>query len=331
MLKELMLIGTLLSPNIQEPNRAITEVNAYEIINASPSRIMLYQGYSDEEVDFSGKSTGYYPYKVKTDDDFKLSVYKADYPTAPTDFYYIYNAPDYEDPVSITNWTSNTYTWTATIGGYEPSKGLQVGRYESLAGVHAYLDYSKLGITSSYGLDMDRYVNLLETGVSVSVVNSSGAISTALQTLQGYKSSTMMSGSAHYVGIYGTNNHSYILASNLTSGSADYQPMLFWQHNLTNEFVFQSGNYSIKYGELNGLLPYYFTLENQGYLAYDPEQVTQVYDTLTTAFEMVGKALGLLAGAFGWIIFPGISIGFLLLVPTIISLFVWLIRFLKKG
>lgn len=330
MIKELMLMGALLSANIQEPNRAIINNNEYEVINATEGRMIFYQGFSDEEVQVSGKTKIFYPYKVKTDDNWVFSIYKSDYPTKPADFYYIYNAPDYEDPVAVT-FSDNYEYWTTTISGYEPSRGLQVGRFESLRGVHAYIDYTKLGITTNQGLPLDTYTNLLPNDVTIKAVGSNGSISGVLQTLQANRSSTQIQGTIHLVVLYGTNNHSYILSQNMTTGSADLQPMLFWLHGLTNEFVFESGNRLVVYGDMEGRLPYYFTNQNQGYLAYDEESVTQAYDTLTTAFEMVATALGLLSSAFGWIIFPGVSIGLLLLIPIIVSLFVWLIRFLKKG
>lgn len=330
MLKEIFLLAASITPYIQEPQRTIVNANTYEVVNATSSRIMLYQAYSDEEVEFSGKSRSFYPFKVQTADDFELYIYKTDYPTAPTDFYYIYKASDFEEPVSLTFQSVNQEVWRATIDAYEPSTGVQIGRKESLSGVHAYINEERLGINGNLNetLPYDTLTNLIPSGVTFKYVVASGVYDQTFSSLYAYKVKASQ-GSVNSVALYVDANRTSIIAFN--GYDPNLNPFLLYLNQFTNEIVFQSGYKNVVYGEMEGTLPYFFSSNKTGFMRYDDESINSAWDTLTKAFELVAMVFTAIGVPFSWMIMPGISIGILLVVPLLIAMFVWLIKFLKKG
>lgn len=330
MLKELMIVGALLSPHIVEPSRALIPSNNYQVVNATSKNITLYQAYSDENVTVSPKSIRNYPYGVQTADDWDLYVSKADYPTRPTDFYYIYNAPDYEDPVPITFVADNSEIWIAYIDGYEPSQGIQIGQYESLNNIHAWIDEEKFGINGNLNgvLGFNQLTDLIPSGASFKYVLNNGTVSSTVSHLYVEKTKPSI-GSINQVALYANAQQTSIIAYN--GYDPNLNPFLLYHGSFTNEIVFQSGFKTVKFGEVYGSLPYFFTDIPTSYVT-DNDEVTQtVWDSLTKSFELVGMVFAAIGTPFAWMILPGVSIGVLLLVPLLIGLFVWLIKFLKKG
>lgn len=330
MIKELMLLGALLSPNM-----AYVPVPAYTLVNATNSRVIFYASDPDEEQIIPAKTITNYNWQINTSKDIAFSIYKSDYPTKPTDFYYLLDAPDSE-PVDVVFWEGSN-TWNYNIDAYKPARGIQIGRYESLAGVHAYLNTNKLGITgvSSSVPDDTLYDLISGYGItSFQYVLESGNLSSAFSNMVIYKNTSLIQGAVPYVTLNSTFYNSstpLLIAKNRIAGDTTNQPTLYFTNSFTNEVVFNNGLKVIRFGELNGSLPYYFVNEDTGYLSENVGAGNLGIETLTTGFELGGLALSLLGSAFGWVIFPGVSIGLLLLFPLIISLFVWLIRFLKKG
>lgn len=330
MIKEILLLAASISPYIQEPQRTILDNNTYEVVNATSSRITLYQGYSDEDVNVSGKSKAFYPYKVQTADDFILYVSKTDYPTMPTDFYYIYKAADFEDPVNITFQDVPSNVWMAIIEAYSPSTGIQIGQYESLSGVHAYIYEERLGINGNLNetLPYNTLTNLIPSGVTFKYVLKTGIANQTMSALYAQKAKATQ-GSINNVALYVDSNRTSVIAFN--GYDPNLNPFLLYMNQFTNEIVFQSGYKSVVYGDMDGRIPYFFTETKTGFMAYDNESINSAWDTLTKSFELVAMVFTAIGVPFSWMIMPGISIGLLLVTPLLITMFVWLIKFLKKG
>lgn len=330
MFKELLIVGALITPHAVEPMRAIINANTYTVVNATNKDIVLYQAYSDEEVTFAAKSIQKFPYKVQTADDITLYVKKTDYVIAPTDFYYLYNAPDFEDPVNVTFSSLNDEYWYYNIDGYDPSTGLQIGRYESLNGVHGWVDEEKFGINGNLNasLPYNTLTDMIPNGVTFKYVLNNGTQSSAVNHLYVMKAKPSV-GSINQVALYANASHTSIVAYN--GYDPNLNPFLLYYGNFTNEVVFQSGYKTVKFGELEGSLPYYFTDIPLSFVSDNDEVRESVWDTLTHSFELVGMVFAAIGTPFAWLILPGVSIGVLLLVPLLIGMFVWLIRFLKKG
>lgn len=331
MFKELMLLGALLSPDM-----AYVPAPAFTLVNATSSRVIFYAADPDEEQLIPAKTVTYYNWQINTSKDMGISVFKTDYPTKPDDFYYLLDAPDSE-PVDIVFWEATT-TWNYTIEGYDPAKGIQIGRYESLAGVHAYLDTNKLGLTGLPSIVPDdvAYSLTSEAGITnFQIVQSNGSLTSSFSNLSIYKNTSVLQGTIPLTHLYATftgSSTSVEVARNRLGADTTNQPTLYFTNTFTNEVVFGIGSKGvIRFGELEASLPYFFTTTDTGYLSESVGSGSLGLETLTTGFELGGLALSLIGSAFGWVIFPGISIGLLLLFPLIISLFVWLIRFLKKG
>lgn len=330
MLKELMLIETLLSPNM-----AYVPIPSFTLVNATDSRILFYAADPDEEQVLPAKTITNYNWQINTSKDMAVLIYKSDFPTKPVDFYYLLDAPDSE-PVDIVFSESST-TWYYTIDAYEPARGIQIGRYESLAGVHAYIDPVKLGLTGAPTIIPNNVAYSLtsEAGIpTFQIVQSNGSLTSSFSNLSIYRNTSVTQGVIPLTHLYATftGTHTSVeIAKNRIEGDNTNQPALYFTNLFTNEVVFGNGQKIIRFGELEASLPYFFSPTDTGYLSENAAAGSLGMDTLMKGFELGGLALSLLGSAFGWVIFPGISIGLLLLFPLIISLFVWLIRFLKKG
>lgn len=330
MIKELLIIEALLSLNM-----AYVPTPEYTLVNATESRIIFYASDPDEEQIIPAKTITSYNWQINTSKDISFSIFKAEFPTKPSDFYYLFDAPDSE-PVDVV-FSEGSITWNCNISAYEPAKGFQVGRYESLAGVHAYLDTNKLGLTGLPSIVPDdvAYSLTRESGITqYQLVQNNGSLTSSFSNLVLYKNSSAKQGTIPLTHLYSTftgTSTNVEIARNRLGGDTTNQPTLYFTNSYTNEVVFGNGKKVIRFGVLEGSMPYFFTTTNTGYLSENAGGGSLGLETLTTGFELGGLALSLLGSAFGWVIFPGVSIGLLLLFPLIISLFVWLIRFLKKG
>lgn len=331
MLKELALVGAIITPNIVEPSRAvIVNPNTYEIINASNYDIDLLQGYSDEFVTVNARSQIFYPYSVNKSDGFEVYIDKAEYPQQPYGFYYIYKAADFEDPISI-SFTDNGYgSWYAFIEEYEPSVGLQIGTYQSLSGVTAYLDENHIGLNGNMdtSLPFNELTNLIPSGVTFKYALSDQTFSGTTNELYALKVKASI-GSVNQVVLYAVQNQSVIVAFN--GYDPNLNPFLLYERTFTNKVVFQSGYRTVVYGEMDGRLPWFFTDEPRGYFSNNPSSTESVWTSLTKSFELVGMIFTAIGTPLAWVILPGVSLGLLLVVPLLIGMFVWLIRFFKKG
>lgn len=321
---------------LNEPQRAV-EANAYEIINATNEEFSIYNVSADESIFVNAKTRTIFPYTIDTEGNWKLLIQKEDYPTKPTNFYYIYNAPDYEDPVNITFYDDVNY-WSVNINGYGPSQGLQIGTYESLIGKSYYLNNQTITetlFTTQVGSQTE--VNLLD-GYSAKLEKKDGTFTPTLFSLTA-KVTSAPTGYINYVEVYASiNNEIKMVATNVdpkTMNNSDIhpQPYLIYWADFTNKIVFQSGHKTIFYGDLNGREPYYFTSQNTGYMAEEGDYTTNGdgWTALKVGIDLVRKSFDVVSSFFSWVIFPGITLGLLLLYPILISLFIWLIKLIKKG
>lgn len=323
---------------LNEPQEALRPSPTYEVINATDKNITLEQGYSDEQVRIPSKTRTNYPYTYKTDDDLILYISKTDYPTKPTNFYYIYNAPDFEDPVDIVFNDVPSNVWTATIEGYEPSLGVQIGTYESLIGKTYYYDNETLSNLSTSSIVGDEQVINILDGKTAKLQKEDGSFTATVSEIF-IDIVKLPKGYTHlmYLG-YKLNGQTVTMATNLdynsmAMGETKIYPYLVFFNGYTNKVVFQSGNKSIKYGTLKGIDPHGFTPNNYGYKGEQGEigENNAGWSALEAGIALVGKSFDVVSGFFSWVIFPGITLGLLLLFPILLCMLLWIIKLVKKG
>lgn len=336
MLKELAIIGAVITPYINQPSRAnITPAYSYEVINATDHSLQLLQGYSDEYVSVNAKTIMQYPYGVDKEDGFGVFISKTDYPTKPTNFYYIYDAADFEDPITITFTEQAGNVWYAYIEEYEPATGLQIGQYDSVLGETYYFandELSAIMVSTAYG---ESYtMNLLEgytaklqmeDGTWTQTLNNITLVITALPNDQFY----------NYLQVIVPQLNNAWIAMNATPADLDKgttQPYLVFYGGYTNKLVFQSGVKRVRYGNLDGLDPFCFTKNNTGYKGEQGSYTSNDgWSALDAGIRLVTKSFETAAKMFDWVIYPGITIGLFVLVPLMFSLVLWLIKLVKKG
>lgn len=334
-----MVLGlTLLNGAVLNEQQRAIDTNGYEIINATNKSFILYNVNADEEQEFDAKTRDIFNYTIDKASRWSLSIRKEDYPTKPTNFYYIYRASDFEDPITITFTGEDQTYWQGYFDGYDPSTGLQIGQYESLLGKTYYLNNQSITETATTNIvGEQRDINILD-GYSAKLEKKDGSYTQTLSSLTArvIKAPT---GYINYVTIMAQiNGQTKTIASNIdpkTMNNSDFktQPYLIYWSDFTNKLVFQSGNKTVVYGDMNGRDPYYFTTSNTGYMAEEGDftENGDGWTALKAGIDLVRKSFDVVSSFFAWVIFPGITLGLLLLYPILLAMFIWLIKLIKKG
>lgn len=340
--KLLMVLGLTLFNGavLNEPQRA-NDFQGYEIINATDRTIEIYNPSVDEAQDINAKTRTIFNWEIDTASSWSLIISKEDYPTKPTNFYYIYNASDFEDPVNIT-FENSTYDWYCNITGYEPSVGLQIGTYENLTGMTYYYDNAVLNnLQTSTIVGETHVINLLNGKTAKiqkednSFTNTLTEIDIVIQSLgTNYRHIEYLVAKINGQNVTMASNINYNqVAQDPNNVQNALNPYLTFFDGWTNKVVFQSGQKSVKYGYLNGLDPYGFTTTNYGYKGEQGAigENNDGWTALEAGILLVSKSFDVVSGFFSWVIFPGITLGLLLLFPILLCMLLWIIKLVKKG
>ena len=113
------------------------------------------------------------------------------------------------------------------------------------------------------------------------------------------------------------------------------QPYLLYYNDFTNKINFTYQPLP-KTAEINPQTGYgtsttYLSTREVGYLVYTPGGSEEAQTALTTGFMLAGLAFAVLEPLFGYMLFPGISIGLLFTIPLLMSLVFAIIKIIKKG
>lgn len=337
--------------DVREPSRAIYQ-DDYKVVNATNSNIQVYTYYNDEEYDIEDNSTFYIPMNT-TSRIAVLSASKFDG--------YCYLASDSEDLVTLT-WEeipNPQYPWVAYIEPYEPSYG--IGFYDRKALPHDvdfFIDTNKLGI-----FDTNSTAGMNSAGVSLLPDDSTARIYKSTATWQNlsdlklwrYKTKNNMVAVCIWTTIAGypaiVAQNFYVPAINAYANYNDFcdqaeksnsvsPQIMYWKSSsadestYTNKIRFNSGYYPFAPNDEGYVEPYYLTSMDKGFIAINNDGSTAsntTFEVLTKTMEMVALAMSTAVGFLGYMVFPGITIGFLVLLPLIISLLIVILKMVKKG
>lgn len=249
----------------------------------------------------------------------------------PTDIYYWINQVDNEQEVLCTFYEvpiANTYYFDLPDLTNETISGIQFFQKVSMVGDTYYLvqpNLSNTDVTNSNLLPENSTANLhLSNGNTASITNLR------------YEKTAMDKGIIAFAQ-FKINNMTYIANNSLTGitpvDSSQVTNILMYKENYTNRITFTSGTYARYwntqgYTKLSGLL----SEDYQPYVTYTAANNMGIsLVPLTTGVTLVGLSFDALNSLFGYIVFPGITLGMLLLIPVILGIVFTVIKLVKKG
>lgn len=325
----------------QEPNRAIS-TGTYEVVNATNSIVNFYDVYYDEEYIIDPGETYYIDFNTNTNISVLTNI-KFDG--------YCYYAADSEELVEI-EWEAYSnpqWPWKCSIEAYGPSTGIGFYNKKPIpTDKDFYIDWQKFEPTNPTNT-MDN-VNILpnnsvwdfykEDG-SFYRANSNDVVlfrkkvegSTVRATALGIKYSTNV-----YILVCANYIYPNITAFIPESIAQDAQkklntlsPTMFFYGGFTNKVRCHSGYYPFFPNERGYTDMEYITEFNSGYQGFGTNTQEDTFTALGKGIELMEMAINVGVMIFGFVIFPGITVGTLLMIPILVMLLLWLIRLIKRG
>lgn len=317
------LLAVSIGASLGEPLRASTPVDR-SIMNSTQYNFdfvheMTLHAHSEDEINTESSSFWQDTYIWYTGD------------TKPTDVYYWVNEIDNEQEVLVTFDeipVANTYSFTLPDLSRDTVRGIQFFQKKSLVGDVYYINQpnlSNVGVVDS---------NILPEGSTANLSLSSGS-PVSITSLR-FEKTAMEKGIIGFAQ-FKINNLTYIANNSLTSitpnNSNEVTNVMMYKSTYTNILTFTHGDYPrgyniYGYSELHPLL----SSEYQAYISYSTANNMGIsLEPLTTGITLVGLSFEALNSLFGYLVFPGITLGMLLLVPVILGLFFAIIKLVKKG
>lgn len=322
MLKELALLGACASLYITEPNRA-NDSTSKTLLNSTEYSITL-----GNELTIDQHSQETLTASASYWTDAYISV-TAD--SKPTDIYYWVNQIDNEQEVLCTFTevpVPNTYYFDLPDISSDSITGIQFFQKKSLENEVFYITQPNLE-NMNYGIG-----NILpeESSALLELQGDSNISITKLT----YTKTRMNTGILGYA--FFKINDLTIIANNSVTGVAPNSPsectqVMMYQGTYTNKITFTSGYYprmwnAQGYNENIQML----SKDYQPYATFSAAgNVGISLVPMTTGVTLVALSFEALNSLFGYVVFPGLTLGMLLLVPIFLGLLFTIIKLVKKG
>ena len=248
----------------------------------------------------------------------------------PTDVFYWVNQIDNETEVNLYFSEVGNDEFVAYLPDLSSDtiSGIQFFQKVSMVGDTYYLVQPNLSNTDVVNS------NLLPENSTANLHLSNG--NTASITNLRYEKTAMDRGIIAFAQ-FKINNMTYIANNSLTGitpvDSSQVTNIMMYKENYTNRITFTSGTYARQwntqgYSKLSGLL----SEEYQPYVTYTSANNMGIsLVPLTTGVTLVGLSFDALNSLFGYIVFPGITLGMLLLIPVILGIVFTIVKLVKKG
>lgn len=336
------LQGTI--TDIKEPNRALDEPN-FTIYNGTDKTMIVYSNSTDEEYYIEPSEKLELVYEMRFND--WLAEFYGNFDDWSDSLWYepfdLHSAPASPD------WIYNgNISYFQVRTSYEYT-GFGVYKHEYYdIDVDFFLDPNKWGGIQR-GIDdwagtrpltkTDEYFRLYkENGSYITAKNLEVKRAPAGDYNPNYATLVYCTVNNQYINI--ANNFGYsgnVMTVAPTPGNdGEVQPYLLYYNGYSNRFRIgyekprDAENYP-QTGYMPVDSPIYFTTKNIGYISYTESGQTEGFDAIKTGFDLVALSFGAIAPLFGYMIFPGMTLGFLLLIPTLIALTFAIIKLIKKG
>lgn len=330
--------------DIREPNRRQEE--SYSVYNGLDVDFYVYSHSEDEEYLVPAQSH----IEIEHNTFYKLNIIVPDWDwDAHTNVWYaFFDGPDIPQ-TPIWDYTSGgTSSYFTTIAPpTENNSGIGVYYEKYLPwNTDFYIDSASWGGVTHGLNDWTGTIELLPPNSTIRLYKNDGSYS-ELNNLK-VRRANVENSSSYDVLIYSeisTNNYlmiannkgynrEYFNGFSTTSDPTKLQPYIKYYNNYTNRIRFTSGMYE-RYAQSPNGLGYqelsYLTEQVTGFVGYNEGGVDEAVVTLTTGMGLVASSFMIVSSFFGYMIFPGISLGLLLCVPIIIELILVIIKMIKKG
>lgn len=264
--------------------------------------------------------------------DMYVAVYNAE--SKPDDVYYWVNQVDNEEEVLIpsSSWqdVSGVFFYDLTDLSSDTINGIQFFQKKTLVGETYYITQPSLENVSFFD------ENLLPDG-STALLDLNNGSSVSITSLS-LEKVAQPKGITPFIQLK-INNLSYIANNSITGitpiDSSQCTNVIMYKSNYTNRLTFTNGYYPRAwnvqgYSDVigRGIL----TEEYQPYISFTTASNTGIsLEPLTTGVTLVGLSFEALNSLFGYLVFPGVTLGMLLLVPVILGLLFAIIKLVKKG
>lgn len=322
MIKEIALLGALASLYITEPSRANDNVSR-TILNSTEYSInfsneVTLEAHSEETLN---ASAAYWT-------DTYISVV-AD--SKPTDIYYWLSEIDNEQEVLCTFYevpVANTYYFDVPDMSSNSITGIQFFQKKSLVDEVFYITQPNLE-NQNFGIG-----NILPEGSSA-LLDLQGNSSVSITKLT-YQKTRMDKGILGYA--FFKINDLTIIANNSVTGVTPNSPsecsqIMMYQGTYTNKLTFTSGYYPRmwnKQGYNENIL--FLSKDYQPYATFSSAGNTGIsLVPITTGVTLVALSFEALNSLLGYVVFPGLTLGMLLLVPVFFGVMFTIIKLVKKG
>lgn len=248
----------------------------------------------------------------------------------PTDIYYWINQVDNENEVLciFSETGEGVFEFTLPDLSNDTIQGIQFFQKVSMVGDTYYL--AQPNLTNTNVVDS----NLLPENSTANLHLSNG--NTASITSLRYEKTAMDKGIVAFAQ-FKINNMTYIANNSLTGitpvDSSQVTNVMMYKENYTNRITFTSGTYARQwntegYSKLTGLL----SEDYQPYVTYTTANNLGIsLVPLTTGVTLVGLSFDALNSLFGYLVFPGITLGMLILIPVILGIVFTVLKLVKKG
>lgn len=316
MIKEIALLGALISPTLGLNSVSENSIISKEILNSTSYSLSI-----NGEVFLDSHSFLTLNYDNST--DLYLLVESEE---EPTDIFYWVNQIDNEQEVLI-DWEEevqeNLWSFLIPSLDHETIKGIQFFQRKSIVGEVYYLlngDMSNLSTFDSGNLIEDKTATLGGHGI----------------TSLSYKRTKVDKGLIGYCQ-YFVNGLDDVANNSRTNGGTSIEEltnMMLYDDGWTNRLVFTSGYYSRGYN-VNGyqeLNQSFFSKEFVGYANRTASNDINIsLEPLTVGFDLIAMAFSSVGALFSFMIAPGITLGLLVLVPVILTVILFILKIIKKG
>lgn len=251
--------------------------------------------------------------------------------TKPTDVYYWIAEVDNEQEVLVTFNeipVAHTYEFVLPDLSSDTIRGIQFFQRKSLVDEVFYIKEPEKTNTNLYNS------NILPSNSTANLHLSHGGYASINQI--SLEREAQNKGISAFVQIK-INNLTYIANNSITGITPiDYSQctnVMMYKSNFTNIITFTSGYYPRSYNTQGYSDQFaYLTDEYTPYISFTSAGNTNIsLEPLTTGVHLVTISFEALNSLFGYLVFPGLTLGMLLLVPTFVCIMFAIIRIIKKG
>lgn len=323
MLKELLTIGICaLAAN----GSATPSQSNLDVMNSTDYQISLFDNDSKFQYDLLPRLESQIPLGY----DYFVMVQKDGDPNmVKPDFYMFEIYPDNETEVHLATsvWSDQGSYFETYVTLNSNTTALQFYEKVSMAGEVYYIEQPDLS-------NMNNGIgNLLPDGSTADLQNGNATISIVKLTWDKAQVTTGIIGYGRFI-----INDLTTIASNSTTGRAPDDPsqltqLMLYYGNYTNKLTFTAGYYTRSWttqgytDEIPMLSKTY-----QPYASYSSAGNTGIsYTPISTGVTLVALSFEALNSLFGYLVFPGLTLGMLLLVPTFLGIMFAIIKLVKKG